>query len=119
MSDLGITEAELQSTVIEMMQWQSWLCYHTHDSRRSNPGFPDLVAVKGSRLMFVEFKTDRGKIRREQVEWLDALVETHGEVYLVRPSNMDEFLKIVKVTGASVVPHWRNQDESKAQRKEA
>jgi len=104
-----ISEVNLQSTVMEMMQWQGWLCYHTYDSRRSKAGFPDLTAVKGSRLMFVEFKTEKGKVKEAQVEWLDALVATHGEVYLVRPSTMDAFLKNVATLGSDVSTHWRNQ----------
>lgn len=104
----GISEKELQSTVLDIMRWQGWLCYHTFDSRRSGPGFPDLVAIKGSRLLFVEFKAEKGKIREEQIEWLDRLVQAHDDVYLVRPSTMDGFLKDVNVSGSDLSAHWRN-----------
>lgn len=112
MSDLAklVTEKELQATVIEIMEWEKWLCYHTHDSRRSNPGFPDLVAVRQGRLMFVEFKSERGKLRPEQIDWLDALVRSHGEVYVVRPSTQNQFLEAMRGTG-NVKCHWRNVRE--------
>ena len=106
-----ITEKELQSAVLEQMRWQGWLCYHTHDSRRSQPGFPDLVGVKGSRLLFVEFKTEKGKIRYEQTEWLSALAHAHDEVYLVRPSTQDAFMENVTVLGSNLMTHWKNQDD--------
>ncbi len=112
MSDLAklnaLSEAELQSTVIEIMGWQKWLCYHTHDSRRSQAGFPDLVAVKGGRLLFVEFKTEKGKLTEVQMEWLDRLTIAHREVFLVRPSTMDAFLEEVNVSGSNLETHWRN-----------
>lgn len=104
----AVTEAELQSAVIEILKWRGWLPYHTHDSRRSNPGFPDLVAVRGSRLMFVEFKTEKGKIREQQVVWLDQLVKAHDEVYLVRPSTQDAFIENADVLGSNLETYWRN-----------
>ncbi len=104
----SMTEAQLQSTVIEIMRWKGWSCYHTHDSRRSEPGYPDLTAVRDSRLMFVEFKTEKGRMRPAQIEWLNMLVQAHGEVYLVRPSTMDAFLKNMEHVGDDLSTHWRN-----------
>lgn len=104
----GVTEKQLQSAVVEAMGYMGWLTYHTHDSRRSNPGFPDIVAVKGSRLIFLELKSEKGKVRAEQVEWLDVLIETHSEVYLVRPSTQDAFMRTVARLGSDVSTHWRN-----------
>ena len=117
MADLSATwatmsEAELQSAVMEQMMWMGWKVYHTHDSRRSNPGYPDLTAVKGSRVMFVEFKSEKGKIRAGQIEWLDALTHAHGEVYLVRPSGQDAFMRTVDRLGSDVSTHWRNVRET-------
>ena len=33
-------EADFQATVIELAELQGWRVYHTHDSRRSQPGLP-------------------------------------------------------------------------------
>jgi len=104
-----MTEAQLQSAVIEQLKWQGWLCYHTHNSRRSEPGFPDLVAVKGGRHIFVEFKTEKGKVKDAQIEWLSRLAHAHSEVYLVRPSTQDAFLEDVAVSGSNLEAHWKNQ----------
>lgn len=63
-----MTEAQFQRTVIEAAQHLGWLCYHTHDSRRSQEGFPDLVLVR-DRVLFVELKTDKGKLTFSQQTW--------------------------------------------------
>jgi hypothetical protein len=66
-----------------------WLAYHTHDSRRSEEGFPDLVLVRSDGILFVELKTNAGKVTRQQAVWLDMLSHTGRpvEVYTWRPKN--------------------------------
>lgn len=71
-------------SVIELARACRWLAYHTHDSRRSAQGFPDLVMVRGDRLIFAELKSERGKLSPAQVAWLDAL----GEVEVADPSGV-------------------------------
>ena len=104
----GISEKELQTAILEALGYMGWRVFHVYDSRRSNPGFPDVLAIKGSRIVFVELKSEKGKIRPEQVEWLDDLVETHSEVYLVRPSSQDAFMRNIAMLGSDVSTHWRN-----------
>jgi len=70
---LAISETQLLDAIRDVAAWHEWLCYHTYDSRRSEAGFPDLVLVRGSRLLFVECKSERGWVRPEQRRWLEAL----------------------------------------------
>ena len=81
-----MTEKQLQTVIIQLAELTGWLVYHTHDSRRSNPGFPDLVMARGPRIIFAELKSAKGKTRPEQVKWLAALSLAHGEVYTWRPA---------------------------------
>jgi len=67
------SEREFQASVIAAARLRGWLVYHTHDSRRSQPGFPDLVLVRGRQIMFWELKASRGRLTPEQSVWLDAL----------------------------------------------
>ena len=72
-STTTMSEDELLAAVLELARWLGWRTYHTHDSRRSNPGFPDLVIVRDDRLLFVELKSTKGRLTAEQTEWLKAL----------------------------------------------
>lgn len=69
------TESEFQAQVLAVAKTFGFqLTYHTHDSRRSNPGFPDLVLlhVRTGRLIFAELKTQTGRVRPEQEQWINA-----------------------------------------------
>lgn len=80
-----MTEKQLQAAIVKTARLLGWRVYHTYDSRRSEPGFPDLSMVKGDRLVFAELKTEKGKVSDAQAEWLDALWQT-SETYVWRPA---------------------------------
>src|SRR5262249_41205651 len=85
----AITEAQFQTDVIAYALLHGWLPYHTHDSQRSHPGFPDLVLVspRAGRLVFAELKTMRGRISSHQRNWIAALGAVGQEVYIWRPDS--------------------------------
>ncbi|MBP9897776.1 MAG: hypothetical protein KBF28_05345 [Gemmatimonadales bacterium] len=79
-------ERQLQALVRLLALRLGYLHYHTHNSRRSEYGFPDSVIVKGSRLLFVELKSERGTLSVHQEVWLATLRLVPGvEVYVWRP----------------------------------
>ena len=87
-----MTERQLQDAVLKLARLQGWLVYHTYDSRRSQPGFPDLVMVRKGQLLFVELKGAKGKLAREQREWIGALAcvmeDTFAmDVYVWKPKD--------------------------------
>ena len=90
--DRAVTEREWQDQVLDYAKLRSWLCYHTYDSRRSAPGFLDLVLVR-ERIVFAELKTERGKVTLMQRAWLDAIVAAGGEAYCWRPSDIDDVMR--------------------------
>ena len=81
----AMSEKELQALIIELAELKGWLVYHTHDSRRSNPGFPDLCMVKWKRVVFAELKTQKGRRTPKQIVWGESLQLSDAEYYLWRP----------------------------------
>lgn len=87
---MKMTEREFQDLVIRLADTCGWLVYHTHDSRGSRPGFPDLTMVsKGkNRLIFAELKTEKGHLQIDQQYWKEHLEGvSHIEYYLWRPKD--------------------------------
>jgi len=89
-------EKELMQQVLQLAHLRGWLCYHTHDSRHSAKGYPDLTLVRGKRLVFMELKTDAGKTTVEQDDWIDCLRAAGQEVYLLRPSQWSDIERILE-----------------------
>ena len=89
------SERNLQNRILEAAKALGWLTYHTHDSRRSAPGYPDLTLVRSRRLIFAELKSVKGKVTAEQQEWLDRLSATGAECYTWRPADLQTALTIL------------------------
>jgi len=62
----------------------------------TTPGFPDIVAVRGGRLLFAELKTETGKLTPVQREWLWGLAEAGVEVFVWRPSNWRQAVQVLR-----------------------
>lgn len=91
-----VSEAEFQRQVTQLAKMLGHLVYHTHDSRKSAAGFPDMVIVKpGRRVIFAELKSATGKTSPEQDEWLEALKASGERVYLWRPEDLQEIGRIL------------------------
>ncbi len=93
-----ISEKKFQDTVIELAR----LCgfthiYHTWNSQNSPAGFPDIVALKGKRQVVAELKSEKGKLSKEQKDWLLAFAAVPGnEVYCWRPSDFSEIESVLR-----------------------
>ena len=95
--ELRQTEKQFQTTVMQLARLTGWNFYHTHDSRHSAKGFPDLCLVRGPRCIMAELKTDTGKLTADQEAWLIALGAVPGlEVALWRPSSWPEIERVLR-----------------------
>lgn len=85
-----MTEKAFQTQIVAIARLNGWLCYHTHDSRKCAPGFPDLVLVhpREHALTFAELKTASGRLTSDQETWIAALAHTAGEIYVWRPADL-------------------------------
>jgi hypothetical protein len=86
-----VSEEEWQGIVLKLAGLYGWaLTYHTHDSTRSNPGWPDLVLHRPpGELLIVELKTDTGRVSKAQQTWLAALACSGVETAVWRPRDLD------------------------------
>ena len=92
-----VNETDFSTQIVDLFKLFGYKYYHTHDSRRSVAGFPDYVAVKGSRVLFIELKKEKGTLSPEQVVWGEILSKCPGvEYYIWRPSQADEVEAILK-----------------------
>lgn len=82
-----LAEKPFQDLVIAAAEKRGWLVYHTHDSRRSQPGFPDLVLVHAGqqRILYRELKTQKGTLRPAQKTWINDLTNAGADVRVWRP----------------------------------
>ena len=91
-----MSEADFQRAVIDMARLHRWLVYHTQDSRRSAPGFPDLTMVRDGKVIFAELKTDKGQLTEDQYLWLIELEAAQVKVFVWRPSDWREIEEILR-----------------------
>ena len=82
-----MTEREWQAQVVEAATLTRWRHYHAYDSRRSDPGWPDLVLARAPELLMVELKTDTGRLSRAQREWMQVLTACGVECHVWRPGD--------------------------------
>lgn len=92
-----LTEAQFQTWVISVAQWNGWKVHHTRPARNlsgvwSTPitgdsGFPDLVLAHPTRgVIFAELKRQTGRLSASQTEWI-TLLHRGAECYVWRPSD--------------------------------
>lgn len=83
-----LSEADWTRQVTDLARLRGWWAYHTHESRRSEKGWPDWTFVRPPRIVFVELKTETGRVTPEQGDVLHMLQHCPGvEAHLFRPSH--------------------------------
>jgi hypothetical protein len=94
----GETESDFQRKVEKLARDHGWMLYHTFNSERSEPGYPDLHFVHTERgeSFFVELKTANGRASQPQVKWLLALQKVGHTVYLWSPNDWDEIERVLR-----------------------
>jgi hypothetical protein len=106
----GISEAAFSTRVEDLLDLYKWRWCHFKTSKeqsgrwstamRGHKGFPDYVAVRvetsGCRVLFIELKSEKGIVSKEQRIWIDILQASQNEVYVWRPSDFDNIAKVLE-----------------------
>lgn len=94
-----ISEASLQSAIIELAHFEGWIVHHTRPVQirpgkwttpiQGDAGFPDLVLAHRDRgTIFAELKTSVGRLSEQQKEWIERLTAAGLEAYVWRPRDI-------------------------------
>jgi hypothetical protein len=103
----SVRESALQDRLRNLCRLYQHPHYHTHDSRRSEGGFPDSVVARPPEawerpwVLFIELKSEKGAMTAQQRAWGAVLraaeVASGGALCyrLVRPSTWDRFVELL------------------------
>jgi hypothetical protein len=102
------TEAQFQRVVIAYAKENGWLVYHTPPAAvrpgkhvtptQGHVGFPDIVAIRDGRCLFVELKSSGGQTTAQEV-WMHRLEECAGvEYFLWWPRHWPQAREILRAT---------------------
>lgn len=107
-----LTERQFQQQVVDLARAFGWLAYHTFDSRRSAPGFPDLVLAHPlrGRVIFAELKREKGHVTQQQRGWIDALAHVERRVVLLQQQHVDGLARGGQPRPIVGVRLWRPSD---------
>ncbi len=99
------SEAGFLDTVIQYATLWHWRVFHQRPARTASgwrsavsgagKGFPDLLMLRGERIVVAELKVGRRQPTDEQLEWLLDFRNTGAEAYVWTPSSWPEIEKIL------------------------
>lgn len=89
-----ITEKQWQAQIDGLLKLQGYKAYHVYDSRRTEPGFPDVIALnpKTGDILVAELKTERGVLTPKQIAWLEWFDMCGITAHVWRPSDIDKVI---------------------------
>ena len=101
-----MTERDFTGAVLEACRLFGWRTLHVRPARSDRgwrtplqgdgQGWPDVFAVRGSRAIAAELKSERGRLGPGQREWLAALELAGVEIYTWRPSSWPEVERVLR-----------------------
>ena len=92
-----ITEKQFGLQVESAAKLRGFQYYHTWRSDHSPSGFPDYFMIhrESYRVIIAELKSEKGKLTDLQKRWLNLFVRAGFEVYVWKPSDIDEVLEVL------------------------
>ena len=94
-----MTENDFLNQLLDLAKVLGWRRAHFRPARTAygwrtavsgdGVGFPDLILVRGRRILAVELKSQRGALTEEQGDWLTSLQVAGVETHVWRPADFD------------------------------
>lgn len=93
-------EKQFQADVWKEFKRCGWAKkYHTHNSRKSDAGFPDLVIGRRGQIIVAELKVGDNKPSEDQVEWLNLFKLAGIPTYLWYPADFADVVAVASSFG--------------------
>jgi hypothetical protein len=102
----SLTEAEFLRQVLELAKLRKWRRAHFRPGRTKTgwrtavqgdgKGFPDVLLIRGCRMVVAELKSATGRVTSEQWDWFWAFQGYGAEAYVWRPDDWDQILKVLE-----------------------
>lgn len=96
-----VNEADFTRAVIDLARLRGWKVAHFRPARmqsgkwatpmQGDIGFPDLVLARHGTVLFVELKSEMGRLRAEQEDW-----GQHLHLHVWRPSQLRQIAEWLK-----------------------
>ena len=80
-------ESAFRDAVVHLATLRGWMTYFTWRSDHSPKGFPDLIFLRGDRMVVAELKVGTNTPSAEQEAWLAAFRLIGAEVFVWRPED--------------------------------
>jgi hypothetical protein len=101
-----VSEQEFTDQVLQLAGLYRWRTFHVRPGRTANgwrtpvqgdgKGFPDLLLLRGGRIVVAELKVGTRQTTVEQDDWLAAWEATGAEVFVWRPCNWNQIVEVLK-----------------------
>ncbi len=95
--DKAMDEDDLLTAIVEAALLMGYQVFHVRRSDKAltmgTPGFPDVVLSRAGVTLFLELKSQTGRLNPDQLAWAQAIGAAHHRV--VRPSDLDETLALL------------------------
>ncbi len=99
------SERDFIDAVIHEAHQRGWFVHHDRPAWtamgyrtaiQGEPGFPDLVLLKGEQLLYWELKAKNGRVSPTQKAWHRRMANAGHPVRVLRPSDRDEIERMLK-----------------------
>jgi hypothetical protein len=111
-----MTEDELLRAVLDLAKLYGWRSLHIRPARTDKgwrspvqgdgKGFPDLLLLKedGGRMIAAELKSDKGRLTKDQEEWLEAFYWCDAQREVWRPADWNDGTILAELSGSPRSP---------------
>lgn len=108
----AMTEDELLQAITDAASYLGWRWHHIRRSDQAlqmgDGGFPDLVLARDGVVLFLELKTEAGRLSYDQERWVSAI---NGPIdpaiaRVVRPHNLDLIIRELRGLGSGPPEAW-------------